>query len=753
MNHRCNNFSTNILGLMVLVCLFLSGCNGGGGDSVPGVEPGPAAYNDPITPLNPSPVPASRFKNASEIQAQITGVDISSAPVVHFTVADQDGYAIEDLTSSNLSFAIAKLVAGTNGDSDHWQSYINTTEAAPDPADNIGTGTESQIQATRESGGTLVHEGTGSYSYTFKNDITSITSPVNVTYEPDLTHRVAIQFSGGPLANPIYTWQPSSGATSNIQSYDVVATESCNQCHGQLALHGGGRRETQYCVTCHNPGTTDANTGNTVDFKVMIHKIHRGAELPSVKDSGSYKIYGHNDRAHDYSKIELPMDIRNCTQCHAGSGSGTGDQVLTNEGDNWMIKPTMEACGSCHDDVDFTTHQDGYTDNSECASCHTPTGDDVSVKDAHKLVVQDTSQQFQFNIHSISQTAPGEFPQVVFSVTNPQASDSAYNILTDTAWTTGSARLSVDLAWDTDDYHNTGNGSEDSSVVSIDAIANAVDVGNGQFQVTSSVAIPNGDDAPNIAATGSGAVVIEGRASVDVGSVSEPNVQNIPVTNAVDYFSIDETDGEASPRREVVDLSKCLNCHVTLSLHGGNRTDNINSCVTCHNPRNTDREVRAVAVNPPTDGKTEEALHFKTMIHGIHAAAFREHPLQVVGYRGFSTYVYDSNTVHFPTDLDNCATCHEGSSYSLPLPDGVLGTTIDTGADHEDPSDDTVITPATATCSSCHDSAEAIAHMTINGASFNTTQAAIDSGSVQETCNVCHGTGRDSDVSTVHDIY
>jgi OmcA/MtrC family decaheme c-type cytochrome len=202
-----------------------------------------------------------------------------------------------------------------------------------------------------------------------------------------------------------------------------------------------------------------------------------------------------------------------------------------------------------------------------------------------------------------------------------------------------------------------------------------------------------------------------------------------------------------------VELASCLGCHQTLSLHGSNRTDDLQVCVACHNPRNTDREVREIAANPPTDGKDEESLDFKRMIHGIHAAAIRENALQIVGFRGFTTYVYDEEEVQFPGDISNCLGCHTDDGYTLPLPDGVLGTTIDTGSNHESPVDDTVITPVTAVCSSCHDGQTAAAHMQGNGGSFSTSQAAIDSGEVVETCDVCHGSGRDADVAVKHNVH
>lgn len=727
------------------VLLILASCaDDGGRDTASGIDTGPPAANQPVTPINPTPVSPSSFNDAESIQAQITSASIGTTTTVDFVIADQDNIAIDDLTASSVRFTIAQLVPASNGDSDYWQSYINQVETAG----SVGPGTVDQIQATAERGssGTLENLGDGAYRYTFDADIQNITTPLAVDYDANLTHRIAIQFSG-QYANPVYTWLPATGATAGIQSLDVVATQSCNRCHDPLSLHGGGRRETGYCVTCHNPGSVDANSGNTVDFKVMIHKIHMGEHLPSVESGGEYVIYGHNDNDHDYSEIAIPMDIRNCTACHAGTATGGANDVLTNEGDFWATRPTMQACGSCHDDVDFATHAGGQADNSDCAQCHTQTGDPESVVDVHKIPIQEAASDFAYNIIDISQTAPGEFPQIQFSVTNP-GDGSFYDLANDAPWTVGggASRLYVTIAWDTDDYGNTGNDSEEASSVGIDALASASANGDGTYTVTSPVAIPDGSAAPNIAATGSGVVTIEGHPAVTIDST----VERIPVTNVVSYFSIDEADGEADERRQVVTLDQCLNCHKSLSLHGSNRTDNLEGCVTCHNPRNTDREVRAIALNPPTDGKSEESLDFKTMIHGIHGAGKRENPLQIVGYGGFSTYVFDESVVHYPGDLSNCQACHTEDGFTLPLAATVLGTTVDTGADLEDPSDDNVISPTAAVCSSCHDTAAAKAHMQSQGASFATTQAALDAEDVVESCAVCHGAGRSAAVETVH---
>ena len=726
---------------------------GGGGDRASGVEPGPPPSDvvPPQPPVVPDPQPAP-YAEQEVLLANITDVQLNenNQPVVDFQLTDGDGTAILDLESGNVRFTIAKLQESALGTfTGTWQSYINSIEFAG----SVGPGTEDKLQATYERvEENFVNNEDGTYTYTFDQDISNLPDDVlaqaeaeglDLGYAPELTHRVAIQFDGAPgKANPFYDWVPATGATSGIFAMDIAATANCNNCHDPLAIHGGGRREVQYCVTCHNAGSTDANSGNTVDMKVMIHKIHMGVNLPSVQDGGEYAIWGFRDSKHDYSMLRYPQDIRNCVNCHAGTATGGGrdDLVLTSQGDNWAEYPSGAACGSCHENA--AGHINNHPDEN-CASCHSEGGFAGSIAQSHVNLVTETARNYFAEILDVSNTMPGETPSVTVKISNPETGE-AYDLVNDPTL----SGMRVGIAWDTDDYNNVGNGLDNASGVTTTIAGAATDNGDGSFTVTASTAIPDGSAAPGVAATGSGAATIEGHPNVDLDDDGE--TESIPARNVAAYFSIDEADGAPVERRIAVELDNCLACHGNLSLHGANRNDSIETCVTCHNPRNTDKRVREVASNPPTDGKDEESLDFKTMIHGIHAAAIRENPLQVVGFRGFTTYVYDEEHVHYPGDLSNCTTCHTDDGYLLPLADGVLGTTIDTGEDRADPADDTVVTPTSAVCSSCHDNSAAKAHMTANGGNFGTTQAAIDSGEVAESCSVCHGEGRSADVSVVH---
>ncbi|MEZ5573087.1 MAG: OmcA/MtrC family decaheme c-type cytochrome [Halioglobus sp.] len=749
--------------------LFLAGfigliaaCGGGGGNSAPGVEAGPQPPNLPIPPEPLPPFPAQN----PYAEAQVLNAFISSAiinedgqPFIEFQLSDGNNVAITDLTAADVRFVIAKLESSPLGNfTGTWQSYFNII-AQPE----VGVGKVPELQASSESANGVFGEfknlGNGQYSYRYATSLTNLPQDIleqataqglDLSYDPNLTHRVAIQFDNAPgKANPNHDWIPATGATNGLMSMDIAATANCNRCHDPLAVHGGGRQEVKYCVTCHNAGSVDPDSTNTVDFKVMIHKIHRGANLPSVRAGKPYVIYGFRNTPHDYSDVQFPQDIRNCVNCHVGSATGADlnySLTQTSQGDNWSVYATQAACGSCHDAMDFSKHAGGQTDDSNCASCHSTAGIAGSIQNSHRILTTEASANFLAKILAVDNTGPGEKPSVSFRISNPQTGED-YDILTDPVFS--GASVNVRTAWNTTDYTNTGNEQENASSVSASALSSAVPNGDGSFRVTMPVAIPDGSERPFIPATGSGGAVIEGRLSLILEDGAAP--ATVPLTNVHSFFSIDEPNGKASPRRTSVELGNCLSCHQSLVLHGSNRSNDINSCVTCHNPRNTDIEVRDQADPPAPDGKREASIDFKTMIHGIHAAGIRENPLTIVGFRG-SVNVFGEEEVQYPGNLANCVTCHTSSGFTLPLPDGVLATTVNTGADLQSPLDDTVTTPITAVCSSCHDDNTAAAHMVSQGGNFATTQAAIDSGEVLETCTVCHGTGRVADVAEVHDI-
>jgi OmcA/MtrC family decaheme c-type cytochrome len=278
--------------------------------------------------------------------------------------------------------------------------------------------------------------------------------------------------------------------------------------------------------------------------------------------------------------------------------------------------------------------------------------------------------------------------------------------------------LAIIIGWETSDYTNTGSGNAYAQPISIDPLSigatPATNNQNGTFSVTSKVAIPTN-------AAGSGVVAFEGHPAGDFdgdGVYSD----RVPVTNVVKSFTI--TGAAPVNRRTVVTVANCNQCHGQLSLHGNNRTNEPQVCVICHNGDATDRGRRPAEGTTTADGKVEEAIDFKYMIHAIHAGSaedsgFREKGLVVYGFGGSVNDFSDIALPAGPNNLKNCTGCHTATSFTLPIGEAVEPTTIRTGADAKSPDDDTNITPTAAVCSSCHDGIEPKTHMSEEGGEFD----------------------------------
>lgn len=741
---------------MALLALFSYGCSSSGqGEADPPPPMVEQTFSENCAfchgPDRVADVEMAHALVQDELLGEITGVAIDNgATTVSFRLFNKDNplIPIAGMAANSIRFSFNKLDPVTL----EWQSYINSTEVkeAGDPGSAPDGNLEIQATAERAStnGGTFVDNGDGSYAYTFSFDVTNVVDPVPVAFDPTARHRIAMQASGN-ATNAVFDFVPDGSDLAQAASRDIVMNASCNECHVEIGFHGGDRVAMEYCVACHNPGSVDANSGNSVDFGVMIHKIHRGADLPSVQAGGEYAIWGFRNSKHDYSHVEYPQDIRNCTKCHDGSDSGTPD------GDRWTTAPSIDACGSCHDDVAFsvpvpegmTLHTAGpQPADGDCLPCHRP----ERVMSAHVIPEQVAAERFQYNILEVRNTAPGQYPEVTFSVTDPTNNDATYDILSDDPFTApaGASRLAVLIGWEAAEYTNEDSERTPAQPISIDPLSEGVAMANadGSFTVVSPTPIP-------AYVSGSGAAALEGHPAVpsDPEDAPEDRDLRVPVKGAVEFFPI--TDDRAMARRQVVEIGKCNDCHGSLSLHGANRNDSIDLCVMCHNPDATDINRRPDDPALTADNQAEETIDFKYMIHAIHAGGFRDDGIVLYG---FGNREHDFSDVAMPTgmtNLANCAGCHVGDAYQLPLAATVLPTTVDTGADIADPGDDGNITPAPSSCASCHDDIEATTHMAEEGGNFNfirfVAQEPEDTGGPagvkppghtnRTDCATCHG--------------
>jgi OmcA/MtrC family decaheme c-type cytochrome len=549
---------------------------------------------------------------------------------------------------------------------------------------------KSAIQAGSDSGGVWTQVAEGEYTYKFG-------TKVPATYDKTATHTIGLygnrnltEFEMGiNMADTVFHFVPDGSKVTVTR--DVIKTATCNKCHDNLHLHGEtGRKSMEVCILCHQPQSIDPDTGNTVDMPVMIHKIHAGAELPSVVAGGKYVIIGNSQSVHDYSKIGFPSDLRSCTTCHE-SGKGAAQE-------NAWLKGNRAACGACHDTVNFATganHVDlPQVSDNQCSTCHIPQGEiefDASIKGAHTIPTQSAMLAgVVFELMKVDNGSAGKKPTVTFSVKEKSGAPIAVNQM---------QRLALNLAGPTTDYVGFPNGYiADNLLNNVAGISGA----NGVYTYTLATAIPAD-------AKGSYAIQIEGRREVKLleGTKKEQTVRDAG-RNKVIYFSVDGSP--VAPRRKIVDMAKCNACHTDLTMHGGNRNA-IEACVICHNPK-------LVAGT----GAAAQTVDFRMMIHKIHAGNTLEY-----GYKIGNT---EFGEIGFPGILSDCNMCHVGNSQQLPIK-GVASVANPKGPINPAP-------PTTAACTSCHDSMAAASH-----ALANTTV-------LGESCAACHAPTSEFSVNKVH---
>ncbi len=724
---------------------------------------------------------------ALDVTTTIDGVSIASPPVVTFTYQTADGRAIMGLEeyweASNryIRFTITKLVPGLNGDPDSWVAY--TRDASSGDPDY-------------DTGSSFVSLGGGKYRFTFNTDVRTV---AGVPYEPTLTHRVAGQIGSGsvPLEaqNMWLDLVPAGGAVTMTRNIAVMDT--CNDCHEDLVFHGR-RFEVEYCVQCHNP---DLASGEG-DFAFMVHRIHAAGTF-TVLDGGV-----------DYSEVTYPQNVINCSKCHK-------DSPETPEGDNWMTVPHMMACTGCHSNVDFATgtgHGPGLPqgDNQNCALCH-GVGEEFSAVASHTTAnsTPNNPQLFdgQRNIsyELVDAVVDGGSNEVTiqFRIMDGMTPLDLTNLPVDLTDGMGAGLryptflLAYAMAQDgiamPADFNNFGRRGAQPISINLDdfsPIATSSPLGMLSFDAMSGVMTATITDAGSQFPIGAGLRTIglqnylqqdlDGDGSSDVSLHALSDMVTVTGDNA---------------RRSVIATANCSDCHEWFEGHGGNRVlgeGSPNICTMCHVPNQsssgrtvTDPTARgldaaltaAIAdghLDPsvdPMDPLTypEDAQNFKDMIHGIHASGFRDRPYQHVRGPGRQDY-YDWSEVTFPrgASTSNCSLCHEDGTFTLPLPDDLLATTVRTtaAADGLDPDNPTVEgafvnvpngfdwvnSPVASSCYYCHTNVEAWAHMAQNGGSLSvppfgggmmlTNRSALPNNF--ESCSLCHGPGKTADIAEVH---
>lgn len=619
-------------------------------------------------------------------------------PEVRFIATSELGEVVPLVELTTAQFLIAYLENDTpEYSSAAYASYFTRTEAPE--------GLPSATQATYDGNGLngLIANDDGTYTY-------KCLSPLPADYDPSETHAVGGQFRRTSLfdgnvyvANAVLEFRPDGNPI--LQTRDIVATASCNDCHTRLSLHGDVRRDVRLCILCHNPGSTDANSGNTVDMPVMIHKIHMGAELPSVQAGEPYQIIGYRDSVHDYSSVVFPQDIRNCTSCHR-QDAGVAQP------DSYLTKPSMAACGACHDRIwfgepdatpeGFENHPLDFEqeDDHMCAVCHPAEGSGLApIREAH-LTTAEVPENPGLNLQITQVNANSADGTLAIDFTATYGDGSP---ITDLSALASVGSIVAWPSWEYEQYYS-------EAITMASPTLDSTNAASGAYRYTFTNLLPLD---PGL----SFGIVMTGRIRFDLDGVQ----QTIGLAdNSLTYFTIDGS--EPVERRPVVDEEQCAKCHSEIRAHGEQRVG-VDACVMCHHTTQTDLARR------PAEALPAETVNFKDMIHRIHRGHALENGYTVYGFGGTA---HDFSHVGFPGRLEKCSICHGDNSVDLPLAQEVLPTVYE----------GQTILPERAACTSCHDSLMANVHATI----------ATDIAAGIESCVVCHGADADDAVATVHTL-
>jgi OmcA/MtrC family decaheme c-type cytochrome len=434
------------LAALIALALAAPGCGGDDGDDG---ATGPAG---PAGPPGPTDTTLTKFETAPGVNPEITSIS-GNAPgssffepgetiTVQYTLLKDDGepWDVDEMATARI------LVSGPT---------FNYQRVIAEQSDLASAST---------------YLGNGVWSYTFS-------TPIPATYLPPYNDTAAFgaddgELTGQPLLDGTYTvgmylsWDYSVdgqsgfddvgnatfdflvGSTATLQPREVVAQTNCNECHVELQAHGGRRRSVVLCAMCHTAGSEDRNDpaasvgdtpGVSIDFRVMIHKIHNGAHLPSVLGVGTnpdgtrnyalppkpYQLVGFNNSVDDFSHVLYPVwpnlsspmpkdkgysaltsaqksaedtmrgGATACFKCH-GDPDGDGPiAAVPAQGAVSQTQPSRKACGSCHDDIDWDLEYKAnnqtmpVVDATACNQCHFAAGTPLSVADAHVHPLED----------------------------------------------------------------------------------------------------------------------------------------------------------------------------------------------------------------------------------------------------------------------------------------------------------------------------------------------------------------------------
>ena len=345
------------------------------------------------------PDQSTQIPGINVVLQKVTNGAAGKAPTVTFTVRDNKGNGIPMSTftssSGTLSFSMTGPASGFK------MTNFGADSTTP------GYVTESATGSTCSPDGTcsytfthIVPAGsTGTFMIGVESRLTAILNPNTVLQQ---------SVSYGATNQVIYFSVDGSPVTPRRT---VVAMANCNKCHTYLEVHGDLRNNVTYCVICHNPENTDFTTrpsstdpaqkaapNQAINFALMVHKIHTGANLATFNTT--YIVVGHGGSTSNFDNVLYPAmgptgatrDTAQCYMCHTNNSEAVFPIGLNPVTDpQGLLNPapaTTSACTSCHLKTSSMAHAASQIDprfGESCDVCHAAgTAFDVLMEHAGK---------------------------------------------------------------------------------------------------------------------------------------------------------------------------------------------------------------------------------------------------------------------------------------------------------------------------------------------------------------------------------
>ncbi len=628
---------------------------------------------------------------------EITDYNIAAdrTVTVMFTAKDAGGLPL-DLNGVYTpgSIRISFLIAYIPEDGTQYIDYA--THSVTSPITNV-----TAIQPTSDSG-TIEEIEIGTYRYTFGQKLPA-------DYDRDATHSIGFYSQRdlsefdlpSPVSDGVVTFVPSGAPVTQIRQLTTDA--ACAQCHDFLVAHGR-RHKVELCIMCHYDGVIDPDTGNSVDMRVMIHKIHDGENLPSVQAGDP--VRDHRPQPVGRRLFRSRLSAGYSQLCHLPRGQrGTGGCLV----------PVSHAGG-----LRFLPRQREFRHRRESCGWSLHYGSVLRQLPfpAGRIRVRRFDQGGPYGSVGIG-AAEGHQHRTARRLELRPRADAHGAVQPEEqcrrSHRSGQPRLlQPDHGRADHGLHLDGQRIRPSGAVPVGAISSGVStMAAGEYTYTFQTPLP--EDAEGSYALGAEAYR---NVTLNPGTVDEFS-QRETAHNPVLYFAV--TDPEPVPRRVIVDNAKCDSCHRDLALHGGIRHDPTDYCQMCHRPEATD------AVQRPADAMPPQTIDLRFMVHRIHMGEELTRDFTIYGFNGS---VNNFNEVLYPSDPRTCEKCHVDGTYNVPS-EGIVSVVDE--REFFSP-----IPPNSAACLGCHDTVDAAAHAFTNISPFG------------EGCGACHAAAREFAVAKVH---